>query len=161
MRIISISKILKDCINSSKIYLTLYANNGYELGFGKGGSYKGHSHLYFYDILFSPDGIYLGNKYKEKKTYYFICIPPRTYMNDIRIGNFFFLKFCPTNEKFLLPEKTNRIMYEGEIKMYTDAVQFDSVWYKNPFNKGHIWIEATLDYLDINFNNQHKLRIIK
>lgn len=143
-----------------KLYTALYPEKGYELGFGKGGRYEGHSHLFYYDIMFSPDGIVLNDEEPNNDCFIKI-VPPRTYMNDVRIGNFFFLKFCPTADTFHLPEKSNCVLSEGAILSYSEAMQFDSIWYKTPKNKGHIWIEATPDFLDINFDNQQKIRIVR
>ncbi|MFJ1491671.1 hypothetical protein [Capnocytophaga canis] len=152
--------MLEECKDCIKSYNVEYAKNGYELGFGRKGCYEGHSHYFFYDVLFSPDGIDIKDE-KLGDNCYMIITPPRTFMNDIRIGNFFFLKFCPTNNIFEVPEKTSRILSEGKIKIFSNAMQFDSIWYKSPYVKGHIWMEATLDYLHINFNNQHKIKIVK
>lgn len=143
-----------------KFYKALYPDNGYESGFGKGGCYAGHSHRYFYDILFSPDGIYFNDGGVDKKSF-IIIVPPRTFMDDVRTGDFFFIKFCPTSDTFQVPEKTNSVLSEGVIMPYSDPVRFDSVWYKTPNDKGHIWLEATPDSLDINFDNHRIIRIVR
>lgn len=160
MKVLSISKMLEVNKDHLKYYMTTYVKNGYELGFGRGGCYEGHSHLFFYDILFSPDGIEIKNEESNNKCYMAIA-PPRTFMNDIRIGDFFFLKFCSTNDIFQVPEKTLMVLREGNISFFSDVMQFDSIWFKSPNIKRHIWIEATPECLDINFNNQQKIRIVK
>ena len=160
MKTLSIREMIEGSSDCLKSYKVLYPEKGYELGFGKGGCYEGHSHLYFYDILFSPDGIYLEDGEAGKKNYITI-VPPRTFMSDVRIGDFFFIKFCPTDDTFQVPEKTKSVLKEGTVMSYSEAMRFDSVWYKTPNTKGHIWLEATPHYLDINFDNQQIIRIVR
>ena len=159
MKVLSISKNIKRLKEKDKVYLTTYHNNGYELGFGKGGFYKGHSHYFFYDILFSPYKLIVSNEQTSKNNF-LLVVPPRTFMNDIEIGDFFFLKFCPTNDTFLLPEKTDEILKEGKILMYSVATQLNFSWFKTPNNQSKINIDAKHSHLVITFNNHNKIKIL-
>lgn len=156
MKILSINKMVS--IPNIKTYLSSYTKDGYEIGFGKQGKYKGHSHYFFYDILFSPDFIFIGNE--KLVNSYMAIIPPRTFMDDVEIGDFFFLKFCPSNHTFSVPEKTNDKLDEGKIKLIAENEKFHSTWFKNPLSSGDIWINANRNEIEINFNNKDKLKII-
>jgi len=159
MEVLSISKIIKRLKEKDKVYLTNYHNNGYELGFGKRGFYKGHSHYFFYDILFSPYKLIVSNEQTPQNNF-LLVVPPRTFMNDIEIGDFFFLKFCPTNETFLLPEKTDEVLKEGKIIMHSSATQLSFSWFKTPNIQSKININAKPNELIITFNNHNKIKIL-
>jgi len=160
MKILSINNIIQSLDGTDKVYLTTYNNEGYELGFGKSGFYKGHSHYFFYDILFSPDKLFIENE-KKIPNGFLAVIPPRTFMNDVKIGNFFFIKFCPTNDMFLLPEKTDTILNEGKITIYSNPTQLDFTWFKITDNKLKINIIAEQNNLIITFDNNKKIKIIE
>lgn len=160
MKILSIKDIVQSLDGRDKIYLTTYDNEGYELGFGKGGFYKGHSHYFFYDILFSPDKLFIKNERNLPNSFLAVA-PPRTFMNDIEIGNFFFIKFCPTNDNFLLPEKTDTVLKEGIIEIYSNPIQLNFTWFKNSYNKLNISAVAERNNLIITFGNNEKIKIIE
>lgn len=160
MKTLSIKEIIQSLSGTDKVYLTTYNNEGYELGFGEGGFYKGHSHYFFYDILFSPDKLFIKNEKKTPNNFLAI-IPPRTFMNDVEIGNFFFIKFCPTNDSFLLPEKTDDVLLSGKkIDIYSDPIQLDFTWFKTQHEKLNINIVAEPNDLIITFENNEKLKVI-
>jgi hypothetical protein len=158
MKILSIKETIQN--NQEKLYLTDYASYGYEMGFGEEGHYQGHSHKYFYDIIFSPNNNILIKNEPSRNNCYLSIIPPRTFMNDIKVGKFFFLKFCPTNDIFNVPEKTNRILNDSKVKLVCKKANFCFPWYPKPYLKHDIWIHAQPHSLEINFSNKHKLRII-
>ena len=135
MKTVSIKEMIEGSSTCQKFYDALYSENGYESGFGRGGCYTGHSHRFFYDILFSPDGIHLKDDDSGKK-HFIVIVPPRTFMDDVRIGDFFFIKFCPTSDSFQVTEKTNSVLREGIVMPYSEAMRFDSVWYRNPDTEG-------------------------
>ncbi|MDR1202066.1 MAG: hypothetical protein LBL58_10635 [Tannerellaceae bacterium] len=160
MEIISIKNIVKSLDRTNKIYLTTYDNEGYELGFGKSGYYKGHSHYFFYDILFSPHKLLIKNK-KNLSDSFLAVVPPRTFMNDVEIGDFFFIKFCPTNENFSLPEKTDIILNEGEIEIYSKPTLLNFTCFKTRYDKINISISAEADNLVIKFHDSKKIKIVE
>ena len=43
-----------------------------------------------------------------------IVIPPKTYLGAVITEDFFFIKFCPTNDTVILPDKIERIERIGE-----------------------------------------------
>lgn len=159
MQTFSINDIIRTIKEENKTYLTNYYEKGYEIGFGKGGNYKGHSHLFFYDILFSPQKMFIKDENNMHDCYLSI-IPPRSFMNDIKIGDFFFFKFCPTCDSFCLPEKTDKILHESSVGFFTKEASFYSCWYRNPNLKQSIWIDATPESLIVNFNNEEIISII-
>lgn len=124
---IEISKLKADQL---KVYHYCYDKSGFELGFGKAGVYSGHSHLFFCDVLFSEkpiltidsDGKFISGK--------LLVIPPRTYMGEVVIDDFFFIKFCPTSEIVVLPDKKNEIMKDGIIEAFTENAFIQFPWYK-------------------------------
>lgn len=145
---IEISKMKAD---QSKVYHYIYADSGFELGFGKAGTYSAHSHLFFYDVLFSgkpisssdADGKFISGK--------FIIIPPRTYLGEVVTENFFFIKFCPTNEIVVLPDKRNEILKDGIIEVFAGNALIKFPWYK----------KKSIRKLSVSFNLQNeKLNII-
>ena len=149
-------KKLKD---KDKIYLSLYKNKGYELGFGKAGFYKGHSHKYFYDLLYSPEKIILKDRNLSENNY-LLVVPPKTFMSDIEIGNFFFLKFCPSNDFFSPPEKTQEVLTEGELDLYSSPIKLRFTWYKTSKNKSSLSIDAQIEQVIISFGDVKKIKII-
>lgn len=135
--------------DQEKEYLTLYVNEGYEIGFGRSGKYQGHSHLFFYDILFSLDGIttsdHKGNMIKSN----IIIVPPRTYLGDVITGDFFFFKFCPTKDKVPIPDKVEKELTDNTIKVLTNEWSGEFCWYPSENSK-----EKTI-YFDYKINSLH------
>jgi len=80
----------------SKAYYYLYADSGFELGFGKSGKYSGHSHKFFYDILFSQNQISTRDADGKAILGNLILVPPRTFLGEVQTSDFFFLKFSFT-----------------------------------------------------------------
>lgn len=124
--------------NQNKSYLTKYKIDGYEIGFGKKGRYLGHSHFHFYDVMFSPEGIKTKSITGKAISNNLIVIQPKTYMDNVTLGDFFFIKFCPSAEKVNLPDKTNLKLNEGKIFSYDSVEKLNFTWYKSPTKKNKI-----------------------
>lgn len=124
---IEISKLKAD---QSKVYHYLYADSGFELGFGKAGIYSGHSHLFFCDVLFSAKPISTIDANGKSISGHLIVIPPRTYLGKVVTEDFFFIKFCPTSETVLLPDKRDEIMTKGVIEVFSGNAMKEIPWYK-------------------------------
>lgn len=123
MRVVSIANELTATPPQwSKNYLCGYAECGYELGVGRAGSFSGHSHLFFADIVFSPHRIHCQGRLDLGATITLLVVPPRTYMPSVRIGDFFFLKFCPDSRKVVLPDKVTTHLAEGSLGGHSDRV---------------------------------------
>lgn len=127
-----------------KTYLTSYQTNGYELGFGRAGIYEGHAHTTFWDIVFAPDGFTgtdaKGGTWKGR----FLALPPRTYFGEIRLGDFFFLKFSPVPYAFVLPDKTYERLREGN-PIVDPARTLSFEWYPTPEPTAERRIEVLMD----------------
>jgi len=147
--------------NKSKSYYFLYHESGFEFGFGKGGYYKGHSHLYFYDILFSKTPISTKNHQGNKIYDTLIIIPPRTFLDDVIIDDFFFIKFCPNNSKFELPEKVDYIIKDGTILSNSHDFEIKIPWFKS-YQSEESFILVTLknNELKIKFGDLETIQII-
>lgn len=132
MSFLSISSEIASLLASeNKRYSTAYKDVGFELGFGRGGAYKGHSHLRFIDLMFSPDRIlWCGDESREANT--MVIAPPRTYLPDVETGDFVFLKFCPDGGEVILPDKVNEALYEQQILTFTDEARLTFPWYTHP-----------------------------
>lgn len=145
-----------------KQYSKLYHEDGYEIGFGKGGKYPGHSHLYFYDIMFSPLGIELVVNGKQAKGNLLI-VPPRTYMEDVTLGDFFFLKFSPTNITVPVPEKVDERLQEGELMLFP-LQRYDSSYpffEKKDVSSGDLGVSLSWAHLDLFVGSRPMIRICK
>ncbi len=129
MSLLSISREIASLpAGEDKRYVTAYKDVGFELGFGRGGVYRGHSHLRLIDLIFSPDGVRcIGGNSTDAKT--LVIAPARTFLPDIEIGNFMFLKFCPDDGEVTLPEKVYEELWEGQILSYADRAQLTFSWY--------------------------------
>lgn len=117
---------------TNKIYIYTYKLHGFEFGFGRKGIYTGHSHIYFYDIIFSKSEILSRDLDMKMIKGNLIVIPPQTYINEVIIDDFFFLKFCPSMDKVMIPDKTNNKLNKGVIQCFDRSVNLDFNWYKNP-----------------------------
>lgn len=149
-------KKLKD--DKSKAYYFLYADSGFELGFGKAGKYSGHSHKYFYDIIFSQDQITVIDTYGKSISNNMIVIPPKTYFREIITSNFFFMKFCPTNEIVLLPDKIESIENEGVICGFSEHTNIDFPWYqKHHLRQTRCKLRLAYNELEIIIGNNYFL----
>jgi hypothetical protein len=136
MKLLTLSEEIKSIEEyEQKKYLTLYKDVGYELGFGRRGQYKGHSHKFFHDILFSPKGFSFINNEGKYEIGKVMIVPQMTYMNDIDINDFFFVKFCTTDDYFDLPEKSEEKVYCGTIGCYDFEFNIEYPWYKKPNSK--------------------------
>ena len=81
--------------HEAKTYHYSYENAGFELGFGRAAKYSGHSHLYFYDLLFSRKPISTCDADGKTILGNLIIIPPMTYLGEVITEALFFIKFCP------------------------------------------------------------------
>ena len=116
---------------TDKVYLTTYREHGYELGFGKGGSYPGHSHLYFQDIFISYEKIQSSDAHSVSIRDTLLLIPPQTYLGDVVCGDFFFIKFCPSQETVVFPEKVDDVMTKGTMIHTSSAFEITFPFYKS------------------------------
>jgi hypothetical protein len=116
---------------TDKIYLRTYREHGYELGFGRGGSYPGHSHLYFLDLILSYGQIGCSDAWGSSISDSLVIVPPQTYLGDVVCGDFFFIKFCPAQHTVIFPEKLDEVMDRGEIIHATDHFNRSFSYYKD------------------------------
>lgn len=111
-----------------KRYDTTYEDVGFELGFGRGGAFRGHSHLRFVDLIFAPDGLRCtGSESLHAKT--LVVVPARTFLPDIETGDFMFLKFCPDQGEVSLPDKVYEELHEQNIIACSDHATLTFSWY--------------------------------
>jgi hypothetical protein len=109
----TISDVIDDFSSDEiKRYLSSYKLDGFELGFGRRGTYSGHSHLYFTDLLFSPGGVSFSGNDKTQKAN-LVIVPRETLLSDVLIGNFCFLKFCEYPLRVTFPEKMESANLKG------------------------------------------------
>lgn len=85
------------------------------MGFGRGGSYKGHSHIYFLDLILSFTKLHCSDIIAKNISNELIIVPPKTYLGTVTCGDFFFIKFCPNPQTVIFPEKINDALTEGTI----------------------------------------------
>ena len=123
-------EISKMKANQSKIYHYIYADSGFELGFGKAGTYSAHSHLFFCDVLYSAKPISTSDADGNFFSGNLIVIPPRTYLGEVVTENFFFIKFCPTNANFEPPDKQDEILTDGFIEAFSNNLTIEVPWYE-------------------------------
>ena len=116
---------------SDKRYDILYANAGFEFGFGRAGSYEGHSHRCFVDLLFSPGGI-RWKEGGETATGMLVIVPARSYLPDVETDNFAFLKFCPDSREVSLPDKVSDRLCERNVMAFTESAQVTFPWFPHP-----------------------------
>ena len=115
-----------------KIYLFSYAKNGFEMGFGKEGRYSGHSHLHYFDIMFAANGYHLyESEINSGAKPQLIVVPPRTFLPEIYISEFFFLKFIPSKGHFTIPDKVDLKLNDGTISTFDSITQLQFPWYKS------------------------------
>jgi len=125
------SEISKLNSETNKVYIYTYKLHGFEFGFGRKGIYSGHSHIYFYDIIFSKSEISSLDLNKNMIKGNLIVIPPQTYINEVIVDDFFFLKFCPSLDNVMIPEKTNNRLNKGIIQCFDKSINLNFSWYKN------------------------------
>jgi hypothetical protein len=144
-----------------KTYLTSYHEDGFEIGFGRQGSYNGHSHLRFIDIIFCPTGVrYEGVHADIIPT--LVVVPARTYLPDVSTGPFGFLKFCPDSGPIDLPEKVDDQLEEGEVLAFIDQAKMTIPWYKKAAAApGEVVLTLAHDVFIIEFSDGHSFRIGK
>lgn len=147
-------------IQKEKIYLTTYEDDGYELGFGKAGKYKGHSHLHFYDIIYSPKGFMTKDSYQSDLEGNLLIVPPRTWMNDIELNDFFFIKFCNESGLINVPEKVDFFQNESKVSLLMHNESTCLPWFPSgTSNMKNIEFVLSNKSLIIVFNNNSKLII--
>lgn len=135
---------------SNKNYKYLYNDFGFELGFGKKGQYKGHSHYCFCDLMLSKNILtkdYFGNKKQGQ----LLIVPPLTFMDNVTIDDFFFLKFCPTNIKVDLPDKTDEKLNDNKIQSYKNFASLKIDWFKTMSEKSTLEINLNKNELRLSF----------
>lgn len=143
----SISQVISTLAESDKRYDILYKDSGFELGFGRGGSYEGHSHLYFVDVLFSPAGIQWNGGGLGATL---VVVPPRTYLPRVETGDFVFLKFCPDAREVILPDKVSSELSEQHVMTYGDQADLEFPWYRSADSASGS-IQIVLNFVDLRF----------
>lgn len=153
-------EVIKLDPNELKAYYYLYAGYGFELGFGKGGKYPGHSHLYFYDILYSSLPILTNDANGKNISGKLIVTPPKTYMGEVVTDDFFFVKFCPTNDAIILPDKVNHVEKVGLISSFSNQACIELDWFKNHLSeKSFFKLDYKNNILKINFGEKYSFLI--
>lgn len=142
-----------------KVYLTSYHDDGFEIGFGRQGSYSGHSHLRFIDIIFSPAGITYGDAHAGVPPA-LVVVPARTFLPDVTTGHFVFLKFCQDGRPVKLPEKVDDQLEEGKVLAFMDRAKMTFPWYRRAAAEpGEVALTLAHDILTIEFSNGRSFRI--
>jgi hypothetical protein len=136
---------------TAKRYDLLYKESGFEFGFGRGGAYDGHSHLHFVDVLFSPAGVVWAGLNAPVKL---VIAPSRTYLPDVRTGDFAFLKFCPDDREVVLPDKVPQQLHERELVVFGDDGDVSFPWYADPMRPGTIGVSLRGSALTLDFSNE-------
>jgi|AntRauTorckE5430_2_1112549.scaffolds.fasta_scaffold03123_3 hypothetical protein len=147
-----------DAVNSfgpwqDKSYVNLLSETCfYELGFGRRGLYKGHSHLFFTDVLFSPTGIKI---YGIDQVWNCVIVPPRTYLPDVEIGDFFFIKFCHDLSEFSPPEKVSYKIFDDEVYLLNNksSSYLTTYGFQNRLNNIEISLLKDMTELLISYSN--------
>ena len=136
MNCITLKKdLFRICGSRDKKYLASYDKDGYECGIGYAGHYNGHSHIFYTDIMFSPSKIKINHKNEDIECD-MLVVPPRTYMNDVTIGDFFFIKFCEKQEDVILPDKTTKVLNENDLQFVNYSGMLFYKYYENKQSKG-------------------------
>lgn len=116
-------------VGQTKKYVKLHSADGYEMGFGLGGKYESHSHLFFLDLIFSPGGIQWLDPESGSADAQLLVVPPRTQVPSVETDDFFFLKFCPDPVELHLPDKVDQVLSEGALSSYSKAAMLLFPWY--------------------------------
>jgi hypothetical protein len=114
-----------------KKYVMLYHQAGFELGFGRSGVYRGHSHLFFVDVLFSPGGIQFVD-INQTEPIRLVIVPPRTSFPHVETCDFAFLKFCPDRQIVELPDKVDSGHSDFSMSAYFERAHVISPWHPYP-----------------------------
>jgi hypothetical protein len=112
-----------------KRYDALYAEAGYEFGFGRGGEYVGHSHLRFVDVLFAPHGI--RRAVDDHMLGTLVVVPSRMYLPNVRTGDFAFLKFCADADPVVVPDKVEARLDGDTILSFVDEGRVELPWFRH------------------------------
>lgn len=145
----------------AKVYQRLYESSGYEMGFGRRGDYPGHAHFHFCDLMFSPTGISTATHNDISIHGQLVVVPPRTYFADTRIGDFFFIKFCPDPGVIVVPDKTEVILSENQILAFENFATLKFDWFPSPSdNRKSLRVTLARDGLTVQFDDRETLRVI-
>lgn len=117
---------------ADKRYDTAYRDAGFEFGFGRAGAYRGHSHLRFIDLIFAPDGVRGLRGAAASGASTLVIAPARSYLPDVELGDFAFLKFCPDDGEVRLPDKVDDELHEQPILAYAGTARLTFPWYAHP-----------------------------
>jgi|GEM_PF-6763367 len=148
-------------IQKNKIYQTTYDEDGYEIGFGRAGNYKGHSHIHFYDIIYTPNGFIIKDLHNSPLSGKLLVVPPRTWLSDITLNDFFFIKFCGESGLISVPDKVDYFQNESNLIILNSYESISLPWYSSPFGeKSYIKFELIENSFIITFDNKNKLQII-
>jgi len=162
MNVISIAEVLSQLEPTrAKVYQRLYESSGYELGFGRRGDYPGHAHLHFCDLMFSPKGISTTTHDGISIQGQLVVVPPRTFFADTRIGDFFFIKFCPDPGVIVVPDKTEVILSENQILAFDNLATLQLDWFPSPLDiRKSLVVTLSPNDLTVQFDAGETLRII-
>ena len=132
MKSISVSSELATAAGGqTKPYLTTYADRGYEMGCGPPGSYAGHAHLHFTDVMWSPGGIQCSSGGITRRGCLLI-VAPRTFFEASFSEPFFFLKFCGIGGSVQVPDKVIDQLFKGSVSVLSSPATFLCPWFPSP-----------------------------
>lgn len=78
--------------STSRKYYGLLSNFGLEWGVGIGGSYPGHFHLGFTDVIFAPSGMVVADEFGVSHRGTLLVVPPGVWFSPDRVEAFWFMK---------------------------------------------------------------------
>jgi hypothetical protein len=113
----------------AKSYVRLYPQHGLEMGFGRSGSFEAHSHFVFYDVIFSPNGIDYEPRVEHASQPELLVVPPQSLVPPVRLGDFFFVKFCPDPVDVVVPDKTVHGRFSRDFSCYLGEATLSFPWY--------------------------------
>ena len=146
--------------SQSKGYAGVHAIDGYERGCGRSGTYSGHAHRKFYDVIFAPSGLSGTDLMGGRVVGTLLVVPPRTYFGALTLGDFFFIKFAPEPGAFELPDKVDERLGEGSARVFSDKASLVLPWYPRPSGvPGWIRVRLDGDQLTLSFSTEERLHI--
>lgn len=148
-------------VPTRKRYVHDYHSYGFELGFGREGSFPGHAHLHFQDIIYCPDGLVCTDSRGISVAGVLASIAPRTYFACVCAGSFFFVKYCPTASRVILPDKVGDVLEGMGMVVAGRDCTVVTPWFASEAADGgsRAVIELLVDGLRITFGLEHSIEV--
>ncbi len=101
------------------------------MGVGKAGSYRGHSHLFFHDIIYCPSGLVCSSPRLSSGKATLVIVPRETYLGEVNTDDFFFIKFSASPADVSFPEKIYECLNATSIILPSPGASLRYVYYKS------------------------------